>query len=351
MSRPHRTFALAIVFFGLALAGVAATPQQGPGEPPVDVFFGYEPGEERLYRIGPPDSLAPGEEAEWRIRFAGTREHATGTLAVFEFEHQRFELVAGTWNPAEELMEVRVRGSAGLGRDGFPVQVEYEQRFFLKGESTASDGRRFVRFEYDPERERYTKFLQVARRDWEFDFAIPGSDEIDRERLRGLFLFLPSALGCLGTSRGTCVETEPALANPGFLTFVLPYLLEEERSERHFHFFMPEAIGGSPFAPVNPARWMSRERNNITSQERYFERWKMKLGASEDVEVGPRTMHAWELDLGGGIDKIWIEPSGRVLRVDLEETFTNRDRRHIRLVFPFEEFTSPNADPAETCCG
>jgi hypothetical protein len=55
--------------------------------------------------------------------------------------------------------------------------------------------------------------------------------------------------------------------------------------------------------------------------------------------------------MGAGIDRIWIEPEGRVLRVDLDTTRDNSDERYIRYVFPSEAFTSPNDDPAEECCG
>lgn len=319
--------------------------------PLAETFYGYEPGEERRYRIGPPEELAPGESAEWEIRYEGIEDDPTfGPVARFAFGHHRFELVPGSWGPAEEIMEVRVTGVALLSRDAFPLDVRYEQHFLSGGETTSGSARRNLRFLFDRETRRYTKYLEMDRRDWDFRFAIPSHDDVDGEALRGLYLFMPSALGCIGTSRGTCIEAEPAFTNPGFLSMVLPFLLEEEKSERDFYFFMPAGIGSTPFRPTMPSRWLSRERDNLRSQDRYFERWKMKLGASEEVEVGPRQLHAWEMELGGGIDRIWIEPSGRVVRIDLETTWSNTDDRHIRLVFPFEEFLSPNDDPAEECC-
>ena len=78
--------------------------------------------------------------------------------------------------------------------------------------------------------------------------------------------------------------------------------------------------------------------------KRYFEIMKIELGTSWDVEVGPKTLHAWEVDLCCGIDQAYIEPGGRVVRVNLETTYTNSDKRYIRLVFPFEEFML-NEDP------
>ena len=71
---------------------------------------------------------------------------------------------------------------------------------------------------------------------------------------------------------------------------------------------------------------------------------KVELGTSWDIEVGPKTLHAWEVDLCCGIDQAYIEPGGRVVRVNLDTTYTNSDKRYIRLVFPFEEFLL-NEDP------
>ena len=99
-----------------------------------------------------------------------------------------------------------------------------------------------------------------------------------------------------------------------------------------------------------PGRWISRERDNLGNLRRYFVEWKLKLEESEDVQVGPRTMHSWKVDMGGGIDRIFVEPGGRVLRVDLESTWDNTDKRWIRFLFPYEDFTSPNEDPAQRCC-
>lgn len=323
----------------------------GPGQAtPPERFFGYEPGEERLYRLGPPESLVPGESAEWRIRFRGYRETEDGSVAEMEFGHRRFELIPGTWNPAEDIMEVRVDGRALLSRDGFPLQVQFEQFFVSQGERLSADGRRRMSYTYLPESREYRKDLSVDGRDWDFEFRVPTHEEIDLEERRGVFLYEPSSLGCLGTSQRTCLAQELSFANPGFLSMVLPYLLEEEPSERDFMFFMPAGIGASPFRPMDVSRVLPRERDNQGNQRRYFERWKLKLGASREVEVGPRTMHAWELEVGGGIDRVWMEPGGRVLRVDLETAWDNPDERHIRLVFPYEDFVTPNEDPAERCC-
>ena len=163
-------------------------------------------------------------------------------------------------------------------------------------------------------------------------------------------MYLPGSLACLGDTRHFCVELEPALANPGFLSFTIGALEEMEKSEREFLFFSPVSLSQSPFVRVMGGPWLTRERNRMTSVERYYEYVKLKLGASEEVEIGPRTMHAWEVDMCCGIKRAWVEPSGRVLRVDLESTLSNPDDRYIRYIHPFEEFITPNEDPELRCC-
>jgi len=115
-------------------------------------------------------------------------------------------------------------------------------------------------------------------------------------------------------------------------------------SKREFLFFMPTGLDASPFRSVIAGPWLSRERNQLNQRARYFDFMKLELLASADVEVGPRTMHAWELDMCCGVKTAWIEPEGRVLRIDLETTMSNSHDRWIRLLHGFEDFTSPNDD-------
>ena len=317
--------------------------------------FGFKVGEERRYVLGPPDALASGEVAEWRIVFDGLVEQDGIKIANFRFGHDRLEMIPGAWRPAEQLMNVNVEGRLQVTLDGFPMLVEYDQSFERRGESTASDSRRTVIFTYSVADKRFRKDIKAGTRDWDFRVSIPGYRHMDLDRPRGLYTWMPSSLGCLGTSRGLCVEVDPAFANPGFLSIAIPTLFEQidpegeaKKVEREFMFFIPGGIPASPFRPVIVGDWLSRERDSFSNRDRYFDTWKLKLGPSTDVEVGPRTMHAWELDVGYGIDQAYVEPDGRVVRVDLEPTM-DTDERWIRLLFASEEFTSPE-DPAQRCC-
>ncbi len=308
--------------------------------PQLNTAFGFEFGEERRYELGPPDALDPGELAEWTIKFDQFEETPTGRLALFSFTHNRLERLPGDYFNPNAMMNVIVEGRLKANLAGFPVFVEYTQHFILQGE----ERRRRMTFVWDPERQRYNKEVRVGTHDWDFRFGVPNLKYLDLDAPRGLYLFMPGSLSCLGDSRIICVSREPALANPGFLSFLLPALEEMEDAQREFLFFMPTGLEASPLTIVTAGPWLSRERDQFRQRERYFDFMKLKLLASQEVEVGPRSMHAWELDMCCGIKKAWVEPGGRVLRLDLETTMSNSQKRWIRVIHGFEEFMSPNDD-------
>lgn len=337
----------------LSASGLVAAVTGSGQAPQPTTAFGFEPKEVRRYVLGPADKLAPGELADWSLRFEQFEESGDQTLALFTFTHDRLERLEGTFNSRSQLLSVAVEGSLRTNLAGFPLLVQYTQRFAFDGDETQDSGRRTITFAYDDESRRYTKTIKVGNNDWDFKVAVPKHKHLDLDTPRGLYMYLPGALGCLGDSRVECVEREPALGNPGFLSLALPALEEledAEKAEREFLFLMPVGLSASPFLPVSTGRWMSHERDRLSNIKRYFEFAKLQLKASEQITVGPRTMHAWEVDMCCGIDQAWVEPGGRVLRVDLEPTVFNPEERSIRYVFPSEEFLTPNADPELKCC-
>ena len=298
---PHRSLrssVTAALTLALLVAGAGAGAAR-PQELHTDSAFGFRAGEERRYVLGPLDSLAPGEAAEWWIVFDGLVEHGDTRRADFTFGHDRLELIPGAWRPAEAIMSVHVEGRLQVTLDGFPLRVEFEQRFEHRGESMAADSRRRVVFTYNESDRRFRKDVKVGTRDWDFKVSVPRYRNMDFDRPSGLYAWMPSSLACLGSSRGTCIEADPAFANPGFLSIALPALFEHidpegdaKKVEREFMFFMPGGIPESPFRPVMGNNWVIRERDNFSNRDRYFDTWKLKLGSSLDIEVGPRTMHA-----------------------------------------------------------
>jgi len=337
---------VAAIAIGLPWA-MPASAQQAPAP---SSAFGFELGEERNYRLGPIDSLATGEAADWSIHLDRFIEADDGWRVEFSFTHDRIERIPGSFDPGD-LIGVNVYGSLITNLDGFPLEIDFVQELSISGETLSNSDVRRIHYTWDADDHRFLKSVKLGKKDWEFDFGPAKYDFYDEDRPRGIYMYTPSSLGCLGSSQFACFENDPAFANPGFLSIVFPTLMEAESGERDFMFLTPTTIGAPPFVTTIAGDWLSRERSGFKSMARYFDRTKLELGASGDVEVGPRTRHAWELKIGYGVDRVWIEPEGRVLRVDLETTRDNSDRRYIRYVYPFEAFTSPNVDPSERCCG
>lgn len=340
----------------LLVAAALAGPHGGTGEaraqeaPGPTSAFGYQLGELRHYRLGPLESLASGEAADWTIELERFVETPDGWNVLFAFTHDRIERVPGSMD-ARDLIGVNVYGSLLTNLDGFPLEIDFVQELSIAGETLSSSDVRHVAYAWDRSANRYRKNVKIGKRDWDFDFGAAKYDYYDEDRPRGIYVYMPSALGCLGSSRYACFENDPAFANPGLLSILFPALMDADRGERDFMFLMPTTVGAPPFVSSGAGDWLRRERSGFEAVARYFDRTKLRLGISEEIEVGPRKRHAWELRIGSGVDRIWIEPEGRVLRVDLDQTYDNTDKRYIRYVFPSEAFTSPNVDPAEECCG
>jgi len=327
-----------------ATASIAAAVSSVAAQAPVPTrALSFEIGEQRRYRLGPAESLGLGESAEWSIALRSIVDENGQYVANFEFDHERFEVIPGSFDPAGGLMIVNVYGRLRTNLAGFPLWLEYTQDFDMGADEIAESGRRTIRFVYEGDG-KYRKYVKYRRKDWDFKVGVPKYKYMDFDAPRGLYLYMPSAIACLGTSQNTCMEQEPAFANPGFLSMMAAALEEMQDSKRDFMFFMPGGLDQSPFMPATSGPWLTRERNQINNMKRYFEIMKVELGTSWDVEVGPKTLHAWEVDMCCGIEQAYIEPGGRVVRVNLDTTYTNSDKRYIRLVFPFEEFLL-NEDP------
>ncbi len=327
-----------------ATVSVAAAVTSAAAQAPVPSrALSFDVGEQRRYRIGPAESLGLGESAEWSIALRSIVDENGEWVANFEFDHERFEVIPGSFDPAGGLMIVNVEGRLRTNLAGFPLWLEYTQTFDAGADEWSDNGRRTIRFVYEGDG-KYRKYIKAGRQDWDFKIGVPKYKHMDFDMPRGLYLYMPTAISCLGTSQDTCMDQEPAFANPGFLSMMAAALEEMEPSKREFMFFMPGGLSQSPFMPLAGGRWLSQERNQINNMKRYFEIMKIELGTSWDIEVGPKKLHAWEVDLCCGIEQAYIEPGGRVVRVNLDTTYTNSDKRYIRLVFPFEEFML-NDDP------
>ena len=172
----------------------------------------FEIGEERRYRIGPQESLGMGESAEWTIALREVIEERGEYIANFEFSHERFERIPGSLS-ANDFMIVTVEGRLRTNLAGFPLWLEFTQDFEVDQSEAFDNARRSIRYVYDGDGD-FRKFIKQGRTEWDFKVGIPKYDYMDFDAPRGLYIFIPTALDCLGTGRVTCVDDEPAFANP-----------------------------------------------------------------------------------------------------------------------------------------
>jgi hypothetical protein len=307
-------------------------------------FLGYQIGEERRYVLGPPESLARAEYALWSIRLESVSEDLD--RGVFAYTHERSVPLPQSYaNVHGPSVEVMLEGSTTVNAHGFPLVVEftaegsyyqlYDTSFWAR--YTFSDG-------------RYHKQVRVQERDWEMTVPHQSHPGFDDSIPAGMFLFYPSDLSCMippflvqqsdiGHLRiaHSCKASEIAFANPGLFSLVIPALRESDTGEGDFLFFSP--IGPELYPGVAAGFAGPMVSNNMIGAgdpRNYFERMRIELGERETIEVGSRRPSAWRLIPDDGIEAIFVDDEGKVLRVDLGSRPPLMKESWIRLQFPSE---------------
>lgn len=317
--------------------GGEASQQAGAAGIAATGAFGFELKEERRYVLGPEDALRPGESAFWRIRLEALEGGAEERRAVFVLEHSRDEFFSDAVSRGRAL-RVLIDAELTVNPYGFPVRLALREQEDAGGETESLSQVRETIYEFDGE--QYQKRSRLSGREWTFDVPIANQENLDVASRIGLYLFLPSALRCLGEyNRGplrSCAGIEPAFANPGLLSLVMPDIWEDDDADREVLFFQPSGVGTSPVGLMNINAWLRVERNPLTSLRRYYDHIRLALEEVAEVEVGTRTVRAWRLSVSGGLRDVWVDDQGRVLRSDIDpHPRTHRDR-FIRLQFPSE---------------
>ena len=333
--------ACALLALGAFPEGLAGEQEPGARREPPAVAFGYMLGEERRYVLEPREGLRQGEEAFWEIRFERFEGEWPERFAVFTFSHER------TWPIMDfiyggRLDRVEVEGELTVNPYGFPHKLVITEREAITGESAWEGEPRTTIYVFADE--GFTKHVELGDKKWDFEVVIANHRELDLEVPSGLYLFLPTGLPCMGAVPGDlrrpyvpdCDEADPAMANPGFLSLVLPMLWEDRDREHKLLFFTPTSVGTQPRGLMNAARFIGRERDSQSNLKRYFEHSKIKLVEYEEVEVGERSFDAWRIDVDGGVGDIWVDTDGTVLRVELGPHPGKGIDRWIRLLFPSE---------------
>lgn len=338
---PGRTAAVDIAPMFAPVAGSAES-FVGSGAQGSRRAFGYRVGEERRYTIGPEDALRRGEIGFWSIRLDDIEGEGEDFKAIFSLSHERSTTYMDMLSQGgADIFFVRVETVLTVNAYGFPLKVVITEQQDLGERAIQSDLRTSI---YTFDGERYQKEVRLSGRNWDFDVHIARHRDLDVEVPRGVFLYLPTGLRCLGLRTNTieydpfeyregCDWSDPAMGNPGLLSFVIPELWETEKAEKEFLFFTPVTMGTRPAGLINQGQWLRQERDRISNTDRYWEKAKLEVKELVEIEIGPRKLEAWKMDLW---NDVYVDRYGKVLRVDLDPNPQYSKDRWIRIQFASE---------------
>lgn len=359
---------LALLATGGARGEVVANEQRSRA--PAGIF-GFDLHEERIYVMGPPDTLAPGEMATWVIRLDRIEGEGTSLRAVFGLQHERKAPHSRDYLPPPGTFRVgQVWGELVVNAHGVPLELRYvSQRYVLDvGEEVFEVG-------YELDGKRYKKKVRVDGGDWDLKVDITEHPGLDLNVPEGLFVASPSSVVCLEwaiaseANAAACNELniDPIFANPGLLSLLVPAVWEAGGDGELLLFtptrpdLAPGEGGGIPISivPMVPGipgtsvlangipgldwgRFMiggsktSGDKDRAENPARYFQPGEMQILGPTRVEVGPRMVEALELRMSNYPYAAWIDNRGKVLRVDITGDVPAKERRWLRLLFPSE---------------
>jgi hypothetical protein len=337
-------------------------------------IFGFDLHEERIYVMGPPEALAPGEMATWVIRLDRIEGEGRDLRAVFGLQHERKGPHSRDYLPPSGAFRIgKFYAELIVNAYGVPLSVRYvSQRYFLDaGEEVFEVG-------YELDKDRYKKDVRVDGGDWDLKVDVPEHPGLDLKIPEGLFVAAPSSIVCLEwaitgeANAEACNElnVDPIFANPGLFSLLIP-ALKEAGGDAELLMFTPTrpdlAPGGSGGIPLNIVPivpgipgvgggsifssgipgldWgrfiiggskTSGDKDRAENPARYFQPSRVQILEREQIEVGPRSVAASELKLSNYPYATWIDGEGRVLRVDMTGDGPDEERRWLRLMFPSE---------------
>jgi hypothetical protein len=312
--------------------------------------FGFGVGEERRYVMGPPRALAAGEEARWSLRLDGLS--GDPPVAAFHFTHERRIPIPGGRSLVErgathsgDILEAFANGTILINGHGFPEQVTFTTSGSLYGLRPAHYAAQY-RFDDGA----YNKRVRIRDRDWSISIPTSTHPDLDFAVPAGLYLFLPADLECtvpylfgptylgLSSYRLRCEASEPAFVNPGLLSVALQIVLSDSTEVGDLLFFTPlkpeiypGVIAGSEFEDVKAEHIVGEY-----DKRNYYEHLRLRFDRTLDLEIGNRTVNAVRWSAEGDLEAVYVDPEGRVLRIDLgRDPLTGKDR-WIRMLFPSE---------------
>lgn len=302
-----------VLFVSVALPVVV---REARGAAVQQSMFGFETGEVRRYVLGPPEALLEGEGSQWSIGLREVTMTAGRLFAVFDLSYEMRVLRGPNFS---QSFGRSVRATLVVNEDGFPGVLSIDERM--------NDGTVSTSWRLGDDGE-YAMTITWPESTYDFDIPLPTSDALDVERERGLYLF-----GAGKDLRGNQLADfgDSLFANPGLLTLALPWPPPENGWERDVLLLEPPS--GVPRYPSG--RMLAALYNPARARQQSFSRNKLRLGNSETIEVGGRTVEAINLGVEGPFREAWVDRLGRVLLLE-HESFDVRRPRHIRLLWPAE---------------
>jgi hypothetical protein len=322
----------------------------------LSTLLGFRRGEGRRYVLGPPEALYDGEIGVWTMHLRELL--GDPPEGVFELTHQwqrgdtRRELPIGT------IVQVQSEGELRVNTYGFPLELRFTTQRHLSGwgEQTYT-----VRYRFEDG--RFVKHAAMDGQDIEHAVGIlPGAD-VDLSVPLGMYALVPPAVDCSlpmpGDFRATAgslpprptagSSTSPAapqtpgrwadnsmcreqlFANPGLISLMLPVLWEEATGEHEYLLLTPAGwfgttgVGGASQlgstaggGGMQVAAGSEFDHQAAVSPRTNSEVEKLRYVERVSVEIGRRTLEAWLFDGIRGLDAVYVDDDGVVLRVDLD---------------------------------
>ena len=379
-----------------SFAAVASAPQAGD-------YLGFDIGEERHYVLGPPDALQPRESAKWTIRLDRVDDEGGGRRLVFTLSHTREAPRSLSNQPVSGAITIAtVEAELTVNSYGSPLELSYTS---LRHIYDLGDEEFEVTYRHD--HNKYQKEVFVQGVDW--DFAVPLIEHPNLDPLvpLGIFAYTPDAVECLewlvgitadrrigtldnsprdaGVTRvaydgdaavdlsplALCNErnTDPAFANPGLLSLVLPTLWEERgdselvllsplRPDLARSDDTPVPITFGVIVPGVPTRGgiggilgglstialptfdmnallgrggAEGDKSRAGDPGRYYQTSRMRLAERQRMRIGTRMVDALPLHMSGYGGTAYVDDWGKVVRVDLPRAAAD-PQRWIRLL-------------------
>lgn len=381
-------------------AAVASVASEQAGE-----ILGFERGEERHYVLGPEEALLNGEAARWGIRLSEVEGTGPNLLATFELLHEREAPRDrdATWTSGQ-VTHAQVDATLVVNAYGAPISLTYvsQRHIYDIGDEAFQ-----VTYRYDGD--KYEKRVALQGFDWDFDVDLIEHAGLDPDVPLGVFAFAPSSVDCMEWRIGTVIEqrtgtgnvapgdvgltradpgeratvegaalasgacyesnTDPAFANPGLVSLVMP-LLWERRGNSELVLFSPlrpDLVRGqgngvpvtlSPIIPSIPlvpggsilngripgldfgamlgGGGTDGDKEYARDPQRYFAARRMQLSERQRIDVGARKMDALPMQIDGYGGTIWVDDWGQVVRVDVPPLRQGDPQRWLRVLHSSE---------------